>query len=47
MQIEVVGLKLNPNFFLYLVKPKPEPDLSPIYLVNFSSQTKTSLKYET
>jgi hypothetical protein len=28
---------LKPNFFIYLVKPDYEHDLSPIYLVNFSS----------
>jgi hypothetical protein len=30
-----VGLRLKPNFFIYLVKPKPESDISPTYLDMF------------
>jgi hypothetical protein len=33
-----VGLGPKPNFFIYVVKP--EPELSPTYLVNFSSPKK-------
>jgi hypothetical protein len=40
-----VGLGLKPDFFIYLIKPKPEPDSSPFYLVNFSSPKKTCPKY--
>jgi hypothetical protein len=32
-----VGLELKPDFFIYLVKPEPKSDLSPTYVVNFSS----------
>jgi hypothetical protein len=30
---KMVGLERN--FFVYLVKPEPKPNLSPNYLVNF------------
>jgi hypothetical protein len=34
------------DFFIYLVKPEPEPDLSPTYLMNFKAAKSQSLKYE-
>jgi hypothetical protein len=39
-----VGLGPKPDFFKYVVKPKPEPKLSPTYLVNFSSLKKPKLE---
>jgi hypothetical protein len=35
-----VGLGPKPYFFIYIVKPEPEPKLSPTYIVTFSSQKK-------
>ncbi len=35
-----VGLGPKDNFFIYVVKPEPKPELSPTYLVNFSSPKK-------
>jgi hypothetical protein len=35
-----VGLGIKPDFFIYLVKAQPESDLSPTYLVMFSSPRK-------
>ena len=39
-----VRLGPKPNFFIYVVKPEPEPKLSPTYLVNFSSPKKSEPK---
>jgi hypothetical protein len=35
-----VGLGLKSDFFIYLVKPGPELDLSLTYLINFSKPAK-------
>jgi hypothetical protein len=35
-----VGLGLEPDCFIYLVKPEPKSGLSPTYLVMFSSPQK-------
>jgi hypothetical protein len=35
-----VGLRPKPNFFTYVVMPKPEPHKSPTFIVNFSSLKK-------
>jgi hypothetical protein len=34
------GLGPKPDFFIHIVKPEPEPELSPTYLVTFSSPKK-------
>jgi hypothetical protein len=44
MWVEVGRARLKPDFFIYLVKPKPKSDLSPTYLVMFSSLQKTKAR---
>jgi hypothetical protein len=39
-----VRLMPKPNFLIYVVKPEPEPEISPTYLVNFSSLKKSEPK---
>jgi hypothetical protein len=37
------GLGPEPEFFIYVLKPEPKPNLSPTYLVNFSSSKNPKL----
>jgi hypothetical protein len=42
-----VGLGPKPDFFIYIVKHEPVPNLSPTtYLVNFQARKSPSPKYE-
>jgi hypothetical protein len=41
---KLVGRGFKPNFFMCLVKPMPELDLSPTYLINISSLQKPEPK---